>query len=148
MKLNTLPRPLGRKKKKTKRRGRGDASGQGGTAGRGHKGQKARSGGYHKVGFEGGQTPLYRRLPKRGFRSPFRQLFAIINLDEIEKLSTQEITLDALIAAGKLKRRFSGLKVLGRGKITRPVTVKAAAFSAGAKKAIEAVGGRAEVVGG
>ncbi len=149
MKLNEIPRPAGRKKRQRKRLGRGDASGQGGTAGRGHKGQKARSGGYHKVGFEGGQMPIQRRLPKRGFTSNFRKSFAIVNLDQLDKLGANvEVTLETLLESGLLSKRLDGLKILGRGKITNPVKVKTHAISAGAKKQIEAAGGQVEVISG
>ena len=149
MKLNEIPRPAGRKKRQRKRLGRGDASGQGGTAGRGHKGQKARSGGYHKVGFEGGQMPIQRRLPKRGFTSNFRKSFAIVNLDQLDKLGANvEVTLETLLESGLLRKRLDGLKILGRGKITNPVKVKTHAISAGAKKQIEAAGGQVEVISG
>lgn len=147
MKLNELPRPLGRKARKNKRRGRGDASGQGGTSGRGHKGQKARAGGFHKLGFEGGQMPLVRRIPKRGFTNIFRKEYAIVNLDLLSKFPAgTEVTIDTLIEQGYLRKRRSGLKVLGNGKLAHALVVKAAACSDTAKKQIEAAGGRVEVL--
>ena len=147
MKLNEIPRPEGRKKRKRKRLGRGDASGLGGTAGRGHKGQKARSGGYHKVGFEGGQMPLQRRLPKRGFTNKFRKEFAIVNLDQLAEIkSGSEVTLESLLESRIIRKKLAGLKVLGRGENTSPLKVKAHAISESAKAKIEAAGGSVEVI--
>lgn len=150
MKLNEIPRPRGRKTRKVKRLGRGDCSGQGGTSGRGHKGQKSRSGGYHKTGFEGGQMPLARRLPKRGFTNIFRTTFAIVNLDQLAKVYPQggEINVETLMEKGVVKKRLGGLKVLGRGEVTSAYTVKAARVSESAKKKIETAGGTVEVIGG
>ena len=149
MKLNELGLPAGRPKKRIKRVGRGDCSGHGGTAGRGHKGQKSRAGGYHKVGFEGGQMPLQRRLPKRGFTNIFRRSYAVVNLDQLATLPAgTEVTMDVLRERGLVRKPMAGLKVLGRGEITIALTVKAAAFSGSAKQKIEAAGGKAEVIGG
>ena len=149
MKLNELGLPAGRPKKRIKRVGRGDCSGHGGTSGRGHKGQKSRAGGYHKVGFEGGQMPLQRRLPKRGFTNIFRRSYAVVNLDQLATLPAgTEVTMDVLRERGLVRKPMAGLKVLGRGEITIALTVKAAAFSGSAKQKIEAAGGKAEVIGG
>ena len=129
------------------RKGRGPGSGNGKTAGKGHKGQNARSGGGVRPGFEGGQIPLYRRLPKRGFHNRFAKEYAIVN---VEVLNTFEdgsvVDLAALMAAGKVRRELDGLKVLGRGEITKKLTVKAKVFSATAKEKIEAAGGKTEVI--
>ncbi len=149
MKLNEIHLPQGRKAKKVKRLGRGDGSGQGGTAGRGHKGQKARSGGYHKVGFEGGQMPLQRRLPKRGFTNIFRKKYAVINVDKLSELPKgTEVDLDTLCEQGLVRKAPDGLKVLGRGEIKTALTIKVSAITESAKKKIEAAGGKVEVVSG
>lgn len=150
MKLNEIGRPQGRKARVTRRRGRGDGSGRGGTAGRGHKGQKARAGGYHKLGFEGGQMPLVRRLPKRGFANIFRREYAIVNLDQLSKAYPQggEITLQALIEKGIVRKPLDGLKILGRGDIASAMNIKASSVSASARAKIEAAGGSIEVTGG
>lgn len=149
MKLNEIGMPAGRPKRHRKRLGRGDASGHGGTSCRGHKGQKSRAGGFHKAGFEGGQMPLQRRLPKRGFTNIFRREMATVNVDQLVNFPAgSEITVETLIERGIIRKRFSGLKVLGRGEISSPLTVRAAAFSESAKAKIEAVGGKAEVVSG
>jgi len=146
MKLNEIRIPAGRKKRHPKRVGRGDASGHGGTSCRGHKGQKSRAGGYHKVGFEGGQMPLQRRLPKRGFTNIFRREFEVVNVDQLAKLPAgTEVTAKLLLEQGIIGRGSRSLKVLGRGEITNALTIKAAAFSESAKKKIEAAGGKAEV---
>ena len=130
-----------------KRKGRGHATGNGKTAGRGHKGQKARSGGGTRVGFEGGQMPLARRIPKRGFNNIFAKPLEIINLSALNKFEDGEIvTADALLAKGILSKCEYGYKVLGNGNVTRKVTVQANAFSQAAKEAIEAAGGKAEVI--
>jgi large subunit ribosomal protein L15 len=129
-----------------KRVGRGHGSGQGKTAGYGHKGQKARSG--SKGGaFEGGQMPLARRLPKRGFHNIFRTEYAIVNLDTLEAAfeAGDAVDADALVAKGVLKKTLAGVKILGGGELTKALTVKAAKFSGTAKAAIEAAGGTAEV---
>ncbi|MBI4212456.1 MAG: 50S ribosomal protein L15, partial [Deltaproteobacteria bacterium] len=118
-------------------------------SGRGHKGQKARAGGFHKRGFEGGQMPLQRRLPKRGFTNIFAKVYTIVNLDTLEKMEgLKEVTLETLTAQGVVRKERSGLKILGRGNITRPLVVKAHACSAEAKRKIEASGGQVEVIGG
>ncbi|HPM40941.1 MAG TPA: 50S ribosomal protein L15 [bacterium] len=149
MKLNQLGLPVGRPKKRIKRVGRGDCSGLGGTSGRGHKGQKSRAGGYHKVGFEGGQMPLQRRLPKRGFTNIFRREYAVVNLDQLSEIPAgTEVTFDLLAERGIVGKPMSGLKVLGRGELKSALTVRAAAFSGSAKHKIEAAGGKAEVIGG
>jgi large subunit ribosomal protein L15 len=148
MKLNEIKRPVGRKARKNKRLGRGDASGQGGTAGRGHKGQKARAGGYHKVGFEGGQMPLSRRLPKRGFTNIHRKEYAIVNLDQLTKAFPNggEITIDSLLEKRVVRKRKNGLKVLGRGELKGTFTVRANNVSKSARSKIEAQGGSIELL--
>ncbi len=130
------------------RKGRGAGSGNGKTAGKGHKGQNARSGGGVRPGFEGGQIPLYRRLPKRGFcNDRFATVYSIINVNSLNAFEDGSvIDIDALIDAGVLKKANDGLKVLGRGEVTKKVTVKAKAFSASAKEKIEAAGGTVEVI--
>jgi large subunit ribosomal protein L15 len=150
MKLNEIPLPRGRKAKSTKRLGRGDGSGTGGTAGRGHKGQKARAGGYHKVGFEGGQMPLARRLPKRGFTNIFAREYTTINLDQLAKAFPQggEVTMDLLYERGVVSKRRDGLKILGRGEISTALNVKVSKITESARKKIEAAGGSVEVLGG
>ena len=129
------------------RKGRGHGSGNGKTAGRGHKGQKARSGGKVRVGFEGGQMPLSRRIPKRGFNNIFAEPLEIINLSALNAFEDGEIvTAEALVAKGILSKCVYGYKVLGNGNVTKKVTVRASAFSKSAKEAIEAAGGKAEVM--
>lgn len=128
--------------KKMKRIGRGHGSGHGKTSTKGHKGQRARAGFSMRSDFEGGQTPLYRRTPKRGFNHP-RASFAIVNLDQLELLQTAEITPEILLAKEVIKDLGAGLKILGRGKLSRKLTVKAHRFSAQAKQAIEQAGGTA-----
>lgn len=145
MLLNELRAPRGSTKNK-KRLGRGESSGLGKTSGRGHKGQKARSGGYHKVGFEGGQMPLVRRLPKRGFHNPFSVEYAIINLSDLATLENAEIDIDVLIENGLIKKPLAGLKILGSGDVTRAVTVKAKKFSKTAAEKIEKAGGKVIVI--
>jgi large subunit ribosomal protein L15 len=131
-----------------KRVGRGQGSGLGKTAGRGGKGQKARSGNMHFEGFEGGQSPLQRRLPKFGFNSPNRKEFAVVNLDNLEKFDAGATVDEAAFRkAGLVKgAAWTGIKVLAGGKLTKKLTVKAHAFSASAKQAIEAAGGSVEIV--
>ncbi|MCL2447254.1 MAG: 50S ribosomal protein L15 [Oscillospiraceae bacterium] len=133
--------------KQRKRVGRGHASGHGKTSGYGHKGQKARSG-VKGAGFEGGQMPLARRLPKRGFNNIFRTEYAIVNLCTLEDSfdAGAVVDADALVAKGILKKTLAGVKILGDGTLTKSLTVKAAKFSATAKAAIEAAGGTVEVV--
>jgi large subunit ribosomal protein L15 len=132
--------------KKTKRVGRGIGSGHGKTSCKGHKGQKARSGGPKGPAFEGGQMPLQRRLPKRGFKNRFTIEYAIVNLKDISKMEgTDIITAETLIEQGIIKDLKNGLKILGEGDIKRPLTIKADAFSASATTKIVAAGGKAEV---
>ena len=130
------------------RKGRGAGSGNGKTAGKGHKGQNARSGGGVRPGFEGGQLPLYRKLPKRGFNNfRFGKKYAVINVQSLNKFNDGEVVdFAALLTAGIINNVFDGVKVLGEGDITKKLTVKAAVFSASAKEKIEAVGGKTEVV--
>lgn len=143
MYLNTL-KPAKGSKKPAKRVGRGIGSGLGKTCGRGHKGQKSRSGGYHKVGFEGGQMPLQRRLPKFGFSSWRKGVTAEIRLSEIESLQSNEITLASLHAAGVISSKIQFAKIMLSGAITRAVTVRGLRVTKGAQQAIEAVGGKVE----
>ena len=146
MKLNELS-PAAGSTKEAYRKGRGSGSGNGKTAGRGHKGQKARSGGKIRVGFEGGQMPLARRIPKRGFNNIFAKPLEIINLTSLDKFEDGDIvTAEALLAKGILSKCEYGYKVLGSGKLSKKLTVQASAFSASAKEAIEAAGGKAEVM--
>jgi large subunit ribosomal protein L15 len=130
-----------------KRKGRGPGTGNGKTAGRGHKGQKARSGGGVRVGFEGGQMPLARRVPKRGFNNIFAKPLETINVSVLQAFDDgAEVGADELLTAGIISKCKYGLKVLGNGNITKKITVKATAFSESAKAKIEAAGGKAEVV--
>ena len=148
MKLHELA-PAPGSTKEHFRVGRGHGSGNGKTAGKGHKGQNARSGGGVRPGFEGGQMPLYRRLPKRGFNNyNFATNYAIVNLSDLEKKFEDGAVIDteALIAAGLVKNQYDGVKVLGDGELTKKFTVKAAAFSKSATEKIEAAGGKAEVM--
>jgi len=147
MKIENLS-PAPGSKKKPKRIGRGMGSGHGKTATKGHKGQKARSGGNKGPAFEGGQTPLQRRLPKRGFKNrPFKKEYAIVNLDDIEKLADIDtVTPEILIKRRIVRELKDGLKVLGDGNITRPVIIRAHAFSASAVSKITAAGGKSEVL--
>ena len=129
------------------RKGRGPGSGNGKTAGKGHKGQNARSGGGVRPGFEGGQIPLYRKLPKRGFTNKFATTYAIVNLDQLNGFEDNAVvSLETLVEAGIIRRELCGLKVLGRGEITKKLTVQAKVFSASAKEKIEAAGGKTEVI--
>jgi large subunit ribosomal protein L15 len=131
----------------TKRRGRGLGSGNGKTGGRGHKGQKARSGGGVRVGFEGGQMPLARRLPKRGFVNLFAKHFEAVNVSELEAFDNGSVVnAEALIANGIISKARDGVKILGNGELTKKLTVVAAAFSETARQKIEAAGGKTEVV--
>jgi large subunit ribosomal protein L15 len=145
--LHTLKAPKGSTHRK-KRVGRGQGSGLGKTAGRGGKGQKARSGNMHFEGFEGGQSPLQRRLPKRGFTNPFTVRYAYVNIGDLEKFFDADATVDekALREKGLLKGQHPGIKVLGEGELKKKLTVKAHAFSKGAKERIEKAGGVAEVL--
>ena len=146
MKLNELTRPEGRKARKRRRLGRGDGSGRGGTAGKGHKGQKARAGGYHKIGFEGGQVPLARRLPKRGFTNIFRKEIAIVNVDQLNIFPAKsEVTKENLAESRLIKRRSKNVKLLGRGELKHPLKITVQFFSPEAKKKVEAAGGTLEV---
>ena len=146
MKLSNL-KPAAGSTHSRRRIGRGPGSGLGGTSTRGHKGAKSRSGYKRKIGFEGGQMPLQRRLPKRGFNNIFAKPLEIINLSALNKFEDGEIvTAEALLAKGILSKCAYGYKVLGNGSVTKKVTVQAAAFSQSAKEAIEAAGGKAEVV--
>ncbi len=148
MKLHELA-PAAGSKKEHFRVGRGHGSGNGKTAGKGHKGQNARSGGGVRPGFEGGQMPLHRRLPKRGFNNyNFATRYAIVNLDDLQNKFEDGAVVDpdALIASGLVNKLYDGVKVLGNGEISKKLTVKAAAFSQSAKEKIEAAGGKAEVM--
>ena len=147
MKLHELS-PAEGSKKAVKRIGRGAGSGQGKTAGKGHKGAKARSGYSRQAGFEGGQMPLQRRLPKRGFNNIFRTEYAVVNLSSLVERFENGAVVDAesLKACGLIKKELDGVKVLGKGEITKALTVKVAAISESAKAKIEAAGGKAEVL--
>lgn len=147
MKLNEL-RPNDGATKARKRVGRGPGSGIGKTAGRGENGQNSRSGGGVRVGFEGGQTPLFRRLPKRGFSNArFKKVYAVINLDDLNKFDEgAEVTPELLKDMGLVKKQLDGIKVLGDGTLEKKLTVKAHKFSTSAKEAIEKTGGKAEVI--
>ena len=130
-----------------KRVGRGHGSGNGKTAGKGHKGQKARSGGGVRIGFEGGQMPLMRRIPKRGFNNIFAKRFAEVNVADLSKFKDGTVVdTELLIASGLIKKAYDGVKVLGNGELTSNITVKAAKFSQSAKEKIEKAGGKAEVI--
>ena len=147
MKLHELS-PVDGSKKSVKRIGRGHGSGWGKTSGKGHKDQKARSGGSIRPGFEGGQMPLQRRVPKRGFNNIFRKKIVALNLKQLEAKFDNGAVVDveALLNAGIIKDAADGVKILGNGELTKKLTVKVDAFSASAKEKIEAVGGTAEVI--
>ena len=147
MKLHDLS-PAAGSSKERKRIGRGPASGQGKTAGKGHKGQKARAGRGMRPGFEGGQMPLQRRIPKRGFNNIFATEMAIANIAALDKYFDDgaPVTVDALIEKGIIKKTLDGVKILGQGELTKKLTVQANAFSDSAKSKIEAAGGKAEVI--
>lgn len=146
MKLHELS-PAAGSTKDVKRIGRGHGSGQGKTAGKGHKGQKARSGGGVRPSFEGGQTALARRIPKRGFNNIFANKYAIVNVSDLEKfVDGTVVDTELLKASGIIKKELDGVKVLGNGELTKNLTVKAAKFSAAAKEKIEKAGGKAEVM--
>ena len=131
----------------SKREGRGIGSGTGKTSGKGHKGQNARSGGGVRPGFEGGQMPLYRRLPKRGFTNIFAKKYVTINVEVLEKFENgTEVTAETLKEAGIISKILDGVKILGRGEVTKSLTVKVAGFTASAKEKIEKAGGKAEVI--
>ena len=147
MKIYEL-KPTEGSKSVAKRKGRGPGSGNGKTAGRGHKGQNARSGGGVRPGFEGGQMPLYRRLPKRGFVNNFAKKYTAINVSALEEKFENGAVVDAeaLKDAGVIKKIQDGVVIMGRGEITKKLTVKAVRFTAGAKEKIEKAGGKAEVI--
>ena len=147
MNLSSLKSSVGATKKR-KRVGRGDASGQGKTAGRGDKGQKARSGGKVRSGFEGGQMPLSRRLPKRGFRNPFRERFVVVNLIDLCRKFSKGAIIDevALLTSGIIKKKGDSIKILAKGNIDFPVTLKVAKVSQAAREKITAAGGSVEEV--
>ena len=145
MELNTL-KPAEGSKKARRRVGRGMGSGLGKTAGRGHKGQKSRAGGFHKVGFEGGQMPLQRRLPKRGFKSAQLKYAGEVTLAQLQALETSEVDLLALKAAGLVRQIVSNVKVVRSGELSRKVVLKGIGATAGARAAIEAAGGSAPML--
>lgn len=146
MKLHELS-PAAGSKKDVKRIGRGAASGQGKTAGKGHKGQKARAGRGMRVGFEGGQMPLQRRIPKRGFNNIFAKEIATVNVSELNAFEDgTTVTIEALVNSGLVKKTLDGVKVLGNGELSKKLTVQVNAYSDSAKQKIEAAGGKAEVV--
>ncbi|WP_456277069.1 50S ribosomal protein L15 [Bacillus sp. AK128] len=146
MKLHEL-KPTEGSRKERKRLGRGIGTGQGKTSGKGHKGQNARSGGGVRPGFEGGQTPLFQRLPKRGFTNIHRKEFTIVNLDTLNRFEEgTEITPELLLETGVISKYTAGVKILGKGVLEKKLTVKAHKFSSSAKEAIEAAGGKTEVV--
>ena len=132
---------------KRKRIGRGPGSGSGVTAGRGHKGQKSRSGYSSRAGFEGGQMPLYRRLPKRGFTNIFAKRFVVLNVRDLNRFENgTEVSAQALLEVGYMKRAHDGLRILGQGELKKKLTVRAVHFSESARAKIEAAGGKAEIV--
>ncbi len=146
MKLHELQATEG-SRSKDYRRGRGIGSGNGKTAGKGHKGQNARSGGGVAIGFEGGQMPLWRRLPKRGFKNVNRVEYAVVNVSDLNRFDEGTVVTPALLKeVGLIGREFHGVKVLGAGKLEKKLTVQAAKFSKSAEEAINAAGGKAEVI--
>lgn len=146
MKLHELS-PAPGSAKSAWRKGRGTGSGNGKTAGKGHKGQNARSGGGVRPGFEGGQIPLYRRLPKRGFYNNFAKHYAVVNVADLAGFDNDAVVdINTLIDCGKVKKAYNGLKVLANGEISKKITVRASIFSAAAKEKIEAAGGKCEVI--
>ena len=146
MKLHELS-PAQGSAKAAYRKGRGAGSGNGKTAGKGHKGQNARSGGGVRVGFEGGQLPLYRKLPKRGFKNRFAVNYSIVNVEALNKFENGSVVdIEALKAAKLVRKELDGVKILGNGELTKSLTVKADVFSATAKAKIEAAGGKVEEV--
>jgi len=148
MKITDL-KPADGSNKKRKRVGRGDGSGHGKTSCRGHKGQGSRTGGGTRPGFEGGQMPLQRRIPKRGFHNPFKVAVSVINLDQLETFDVgSEVTPELLLQQGLVRGKNRRVKILGDGALSKALTVKAHGFSAKAKEKIEAVGGKTEVVAG
>ena len=145
MKLHEL-QPAAGSTSATKRLGRGIGSGLGNTSGKGHKGAKARSGGGKRPGFEGGQMPMYRRIPKRGFHNPFRVEYATINVGRLEIFENGTVvTAETLKEAGLISKVMDGVKILGNGELTKKLTVEAAKFTDSAKEKIESLGGKAEV---
>ncbi|MEW8985476.1 MAG: 50S ribosomal protein L15 [Bacillus sp. (in: firmicutes)] len=146
MKLHEL-KPAEGSRKERKRLGRGIGSGQGKTAGKGHKGQNARSGGGVRPGFEGGQTPLFRRLPKRGFTNINRKEYAVVNLDALNVFEDgTEVTPELLIETGLVRKELAGVKILAKGSLEKKLSVKAHKFSSAAEEAIKAAGGQTEVI--
>ena len=146
MKLHELSKPIG-STKNPKRKGRGTATGQGKTAGRGMNGQKSRSGGGVRLGFEGGQMPLYRRIPKRGFTNVFKKEWTIMNVSDLNVYEDGTVITPELLAAdGKVKQVTAGVKILGNGDLEKKLTVQANRFSKAAIEKIEAAGGKAEVI--
>ncbi|HAL63346.1 MAG: 50S ribosomal protein L15 [Firmicutes bacterium] len=146
MRLDEL-KPTEGSKFASKRVGRGIGSGTGKTSGKGHKGQNARSGGGVRPGFEGGQMPLYRRLPKRGFKNIFAKQYVTVNIEVLERFENgTEVTADTLKEAGIISKTLDGVKLLGRGELTKKLTVKVAGYTASAKEKIEKAGGKAEVM--
>jgi large subunit ribosomal protein L15 len=146
MNLSDIRPPAGQTKLR-KRVGRGMGSGHGKTSARGHKGQHAGTGFSQKRGFEGGQMPLHRRLPKRGFTNIFKKEFEVINLGRLEKLTGDSFTVDGLVAIGAIRKPKNGLKILGTGQLTRKITVEAHQFSKSALEKIQKAGGTAQVIG-
>lgn len=147
MNLSNLHPAAGSKHSDTFRVGRGHASGNGKTAGRGQKGQKSRSGGKIRVGFEGGQMPLYRRLPKKGFKCRNSKKIIAINVSDLERFEADSVvTIETLAEAGLVKNSFDGVKILGNGELNKKLTVQVNAFSKSAVEKIEACGGKAEVI--
>lgn len=146
MKLHELS-PVSGSRKESKRIGRGHGSGQGKTAGKGHKGQKARSGYSRKIGFEGGQMPLQRRVPKRGFNNIFAKEMVSINVGSLNVFrSGSKVDAEALVKAGLVKKVKDGIKILGNGELKKRLNIKVSAYSESAKQKIEAAGGKAEVI--
>ena len=146
MRIHELKKPEG-STKAPKRIGRGQGTGQGTTAGRGMNGQNSRSGGGVRLGFEGGQMPLYRRLPKRGFNNKWAKEYAEVNVKDLNKFEDgTEVDMSVLLAAGLVGKKLDGLKVLGNGELTKKLTVKAEKFSKSAVEKIEKAGGKAEVI--
>ena len=146
MELSNLRPAEGSKHSGDFRRGRGHGSGNGKTAGKGHKGQKARSGAT-RMGFEGGQMPLYRRLPKRGFTNRNSKTIVGVNVEKLERVDADSVvTVDTLLESGVIRHAYDGVKILGNGELTKKLTVKVNAFSEGAKAKIEALGGTCEVI--
>ena len=146
MKLHELS-PAAGSAKPAWRKGRGAGSGNGKTAGRGHKGQNARSGGGVRPGFEGGQIPLYRRLPKRGFHNKFAKQYTAVNIGKLNAIEDGAVVnLESLMKCGLVRKQLDGVKILGQGELTKKVTVQATVFSAAAKEKIEAAGGKCEVI--